>query len=95
MPRPRDYDSVCVKSVLSTAARTEYLVRPNEDVWLIEHDGDEYGPYKNQHEAMFFAIDAAHKLGERGRKTHVRLIDHAGRPLTTWTYGADPYPPFF
>jgi hypothetical protein len=40
-------------------------------------------------------IDAAHKLGERGRKTSVRLIDHAGRAVNTWTYGTDPYPPFF
>jgi hypothetical protein len=93
--RPDDLDSLRVPAILSIATRTEYLVRQRADTWLIEHAGDEYGPYKNRQEAMFFAIDAAHKLGERGRKTSVRLIDHAGRAVNTWTYGTDPYPPFF
>jgi hypothetical protein len=44
---------------------------------------------------MFFAIDAAHKLGELGRNTRVRVTDQAGHPLTTWTYGTDPYPALF
>jgi len=95
MTRPRDHDSVSVQAILSVADRIEYLVRPRGDIWLIEHDGDEYGPYQSRHEAMFFAIDAAHKFGELGRDTHVRLMDEAGRPLTTWTYLTDPYPPFF
>lgn len=93
--RSHDGDSFYLAAVLAAAGRTEYLVRPRADAWLIEHDGDEYGPYKNRHEAMFFAIDAAHKLGERGRHATVRMIDHAGHAMNTWTYGTDPYPPFF
>jgi hypothetical protein len=95
MPRPRDHDSAPTAAILPTAGRIEYLVRPSDDIWLIEHDGDRYGPYKNRREAMFFAIDAAHKLGELGKSTHVRMTDQAGHALTTWTYGTDPYPAFF
>jgi len=47
------------KSETSTVDRVEYVVRPNNDSWMIEHDGDHYGPYKNSREAMYFAIDAA------------------------------------
>jgi hypothetical protein len=43
----------------TSADRIEYVVRQRNDIWLIEHDGGQYGPYKDRHEAMFFAIDAA------------------------------------
>lgn len=83
------------KSETSTTNRVEYVVRPNNDTWMIEHDGDRYGPYKNSREAMFFAIDAARKLGELGKNTFVKMTDHAGHPLTTWNYGVDRYPAIF
>jgi hypothetical protein len=94
MPRSRDHDSA-PEVRLSSAERVEYVVRPSDDIWLIEHDGDRYGPYKNGHEAMFFAVDAAHKLGDLGKSTRVRMTDQAGHPLTTWTYGTDRYPAVF
>ncbi len=75
--------------------RVEYVVRPRDDTWLIEHAGDSYGPYKNRREATFFAIDAASKLGAQGKSTRVKTIDHAGHLLTTWSYGADRYPAVF
>src|SRR6516162_1573432 len=67
----------------------EYIVRPCNDnadseTWLIEHAGGSYGPYKNCREATFFAMDAARKLGARGKSTRVKAIDHAGHLLTTW-----------
>jgi hypothetical protein len=65
------------------------------DAWIIAYDGDEYGPYRTRHEAMFCAVDAAHKLGEQGRDATVRLIDATGRPVAAWTYGEDRYPPVF
>ena len=68
--------------------RAEYYVRPDRAGWIIARDGDEYGPYDSRHEAMFAAVDAAHKLT-------VRLIDAAGRPVAAWTYGTDPFPPVF
>jgi hypothetical protein len=78
----------------------EYVVRPcydvsneaGDDAWLIEHAGGSYGPYKNCREAMFFAIDAARKLGAQGKSTRVKAIDHAGHLLTTWNYGVDGNP---
>jgi hypothetical protein len=86
-----------VPSNLRPAApdRVEYIVRPCDDTWLIEHGGDSYGPYKNSREATFFAIDAARKLGALGKSTRVRTIDHAGHLMTTWNYGADRYPAIF
>jgi hypothetical protein len=95
MPRSHDYDSAPSKAPPATLDRVEYIVRPSDDAWLIEHDGDRYGPYKNSREAMFFAIDAARKLGALGKNTYVKMTDHAGHPLTTWNYGVDRYPVIF
>src|SRR5271163_142780 len=58
MTRSRDYCSTGARADFSTVDRIEYVVRPRGDIWLIERDGDEYGPYKNGREALFFAIDA-------------------------------------
>ena len=100
MPRSSDHDSVQSESLSPTidrvqTDRVQYVVRPSDDSWLIEHDGDRYGPYKNCREAMFFAIDAASKLGALGKSTQVRMTDQAGHPLTTWNYGTDRYPVIF
>ena len=101
MPRSRHHVSAPSEAAVSgetaaaTLERVEYVVRQSDDAWLIEHDGDRYGPYKNYREAMFFAIDAAYKLGARGKNTHVRMTDQAGHPVTTWNYGADRYPAIF
>lgn len=82
------------KSDLLPAApdRIEYIVRPCDDAWLIEHAGASYGPYKNGREAMLFAVDAACKLGALGKKTGVKMIDQSGHLLTTWNYGAGRHP---
>jgi len=92
MPVPCDYDRAPSKAPPATPHRVEYIVRPSDDTWLIEHGGDRYGPYKNSREAMLFAVDAAHKLGALGKKTCVKMTDHAGHALTTWNYGVDRYP---
>lgn len=105
MPLSRNPDAVLSDVVPSDSApsnprpaapdRVEYIVRPRDDTWLIEHAGDSYGPYKNRREAMFFAIDAARKLGAMGKNTRVKTIDHTGNLLTTWNYGADRSPALF
>jgi hypothetical protein len=95
MPPFHHHDSAPSKTASGTAGRVEYVVRPSDDAWLIEHDGDRYGPYKNSREAMLFAIDAARKLGALGKNTYVKLTDHAGHALTTWNYGVDRYPAIF
>ena len=89
MAAPRDHDVAAIPP----AQRVEYLVRPEGDGWIIARNGDEYGPYENRHDAMFFAVDAAHKLGEQGSDATVRLIDAAGQPVAAWTLGTEPYPP--
>ena len=89
MRQSRDRGSRQSEVQPSAAERIEYVVRPSDDTWMIEHDGDRYGPYKNSREAMFFAIDAARKLGALGKDTSVKMTDHAGHPLTTWHYDAD------
>jgi hypothetical protein len=68
-----------------------YVVRHAED-WVIKFDDEEFGPYNSQNEAMLFAIDAAHKLGEQGEKAEVCLMGENGHFRPEWTSG-DPYPP--
>jgi hypothetical protein len=63
-------------------------------VWFIKFDGEEYGPYKTEREAMRLAIDAAHRLGENGEQAQVRSMDESGNARATWTHGQDPYPPW-
>jgi hypothetical protein len=94
MPLPRDYDSAASYPVIPAAQqREEYWVRPSGNAWIIARDGDEYGPYKSRRDAMLFAVDAAHKLGEHGRDAVVRLVDATDRPVAVWVHGEDPYPP--
>lgn len=91
----QSHDPPKSEASIAPVDRIEYIVRQNNDDWMIEHAGDRYGPYKNSREAMLFAIDAAHRLGTLGKKTHVKLTDQAGHPLTTWSYGTDRYPAIF
>ena len=95
MPPSDEPDRVSANASPAMLDRVEYIVRPSDDLWLIEHAGDRYGPYKDSREAMFFAIDAARKLGALGKNTYVKMTDHAGHPLTTWNYGVDRYPAIF
>ena len=93
MPRLHDRDPARVHVVPPAEPYLEYLVQRFEDAWFIVYNGDEFGPYSSSREAMLFAVDVAHKLGERGRDTRVRLMDSTGQPCSSWTYGVDPYPP--
>ena len=67
-----------------------YLVVRQESVWLIKFDGEEYGPYKTEREAIRFAIEAANMLGAQGEQTEVRQIDENGEARFVWRYGRDP-----
>jgi hypothetical protein len=73
--------------------RTRYLVVRQEDVWFIHFDGEQYGSYKTEREAMLFAIEAAHKLGEQGEETQVLMLDENGEARPAWTFGRDAFPP--
>jgi hypothetical protein len=71
----------------------KYFVVAHADTWVIKFDDEEYGPYKSKSEAMLFAIDAAHKLGELGDDSQVLLMGENGHARAEWTHGQDPYPP--
>jgi hypothetical protein len=88
--KARSANAQALQSTLPPAAadRVEYVVRPSDDTWLIDHAGASYGPYKNGREAMLFAVDAARKLGAQGKNTGVKMIDSAGHLLTTWNCDA-------
>jgi len=70
-----------------------YLIVRHGEVWLIKFEGEEYGPYATEREAMLFAVDAAHKLGEQGEQSQVLKVDENGELRAVWTYGNEPYPP--
>jgi hypothetical protein len=93
MPRPQLHNDTLAPAVVPGHPHTRYIVVRQDDVWFIKFDGDEYGPYKTDREAMLFAIDAAHNLGNSGEDTQVLLMDENGNLLAAWTHGKDPYPP--
>jgi hypothetical protein len=82
-----------VPGFFAGARRAQYLVVRQDDRWIITFDGKEYGPYASEREAMLFAIDAAHTLGEQGAMTHVLLMDESGAVRAEWMHGKDSYPP--
>ena len=93
MPRPLIDDQARVSAIVPGLARACYLVVRQEGVWFIKFDGEEFGPYQSEREAMLFAVDAAQKLGEQGDETQVLRLEEDGEVRPAWTYGLDPYPP--
>ncbi len=70
-----------------------YFVIQHGDDWTIRFHDEEFGPYRSRHEAMLFAVDAAHKLGRNGEVSEVCLMGDDGHFRPEWRYGSDPYPP--
>jgi hypothetical protein len=93
MPRPVMHDNLPLAALGPGTQRKRYFVMRREDVWFIVFDNEEFGPYKSEREALLFAIDAAHKLGEQGEETQVLRVDETGEASPVWTFGLDPYPP--
>jgi hypothetical protein len=79
--------------VPSALSHTRYIVVRQGDLWCIKFDGEEYGPYNSEREAMLFAIEAAHTLARHGEPTQVLVLDEGGETHPQWTSGRDPYPP--
>jgi len=88
MPRPLEEGT----AINSGAAHRRYLLMRRQDLWFIAFEGEEFGPYQNEREAMLFAVDAAHQFGEQGEETQVLRVDKKGEARPVWTYGLDPYP---
>ena len=66
-----------------------YFIVHDQDDWLIKYDGEEYGPYKTQDEAMLFAIEAAKKLGAYGEIAEVCLMGEGGHFAPQWIASRD------
>ena len=92
MSDPRTYESP-EPGFLPSSPRARYMVVGGEGSWLIQFDGEEFGPYRTEREAMLFAIDAAYNLGEQGADAQVVVMDDHGQPRSVWTYGEDRFPP--
>ena len=91
MPRPQLHNDTLAPAVIPGHPHTRYIVVRQDDVGFIKFDGDEYGPYKTEREALLFAIDAAHNLGDSGEDTQVLLMAENGNLLAAWIHGKDPY----
>lgn len=74
-------------------ARLHYFVVLHEGHWKINYEGQHYGSYLTQREAIHAAVQSAHNAGQKGHDAQVLVqgTDHKFR--TEWTYGHDPYPP--
>ena len=92
MPRTHTDDHAKVSVQVPGASYRQYLVVRDNGAWHITFDGDEYGPYASEREAMLFAIDAAHTLGQQGQFTQVLRLDENGDRQRIWTSGQDAYP---
>jgi hypothetical protein len=91
MARPRLEDSPRSRMYIPVP-RARYEVTFGSDGWLIRYDGEEYGPYLSERQALLFAIEAAHKLGLRGENAEVLATDATGQSRTAWALG-DRFPP--
>ena len=92
MSRPQFADRTPVQPFFPGRVRTRYWVVRQQNGWFIQFDGDEYGPYKSEREALLFAVDAANKLGEQGEDTEVLMLDETGDERCAWMSGQDPFP---
>ena len=92
MPRPLERNAP-IAAILRTEPSRPYFVLRRQDRWFIAFGDEEFGPYQSEREALLFAIDAAHGLGEKGEETQVLALDERGSTQPVWTYGIDTYPP--
>lgn len=67
MARPQIHDDARVAAFVLGASRTRYLVMRQEDVWFITFNGEEFGPYQSERQAMLFATDADISSGNSAR----------------------------
>jgi hypothetical protein len=91
MPELDPYTDALTPAVAPCFSYTRYFVVPQDDQWFIKFEGDEFGPYRTEREALLFAIDAAHKLGAQSQPTQVLVADRAGEPQPAWTFGQNPH----
>ncbi|MPZ41207.1 MAG: DUF2188 domain-containing protein [Rhizobiales bacterium] len=93
MARPQLRDHGSVQPILPAQPRKLYWIERQADLWVIRFDGQDFGPYKSDQEALLFAVDAAKKLHEQGEDTQVLVMDETGDIRAAWTSEQDAYPP--
>jgi hypothetical protein len=81
-----DGKSALQEEAMSTS---QYYVVGNNDVWMIQFKGTENGQHKSSNEAILFAIATAQKLGMRGERAHVCVLDGDGRLRCKWSYNRE------
>jgi hypothetical protein len=74
-------------------ARAQYVVVNKGGQWMIAFNGEHYGPYSTQRDAIRIAVDVAHESGKNGHDAQVLIQGMDNKFRTEWTYGHDPYPP--
>ena len=69
-----------------------YYIVGNNDVWMIQFKDSENGQYRSSNDAISFAIAVAQKLGMRGERAHVCMLDDDARLRCKWSYNRDRHP---
>jgi Uncharacterized protein conserved in bacteria (DUF2188) len=73
--------------------RRQYFVVLHEGKWKITFEGQRYGPYRTQEEAIDIAREWARQSAAQGHPSQVLVQGRDGQFRVEWTYGDDPYPP--
>ena len=74
-------------------ARAQYFVTLHEGEWKISFNGEHYGPYRTQQDAIEAARNAAKSTYDKGGTSQVLIQGKDNKFRTEWTYGDDPSPP--
>jgi hypothetical protein len=80
MPR----SSILRRCAEPDAALRRYIVTRRQAAWLILFDGQAFGPYRSEREALLFAVDAACKLARQGEQSEVLRNDETGAQRVVW-----------
>lgn len=70
-------------------AREQYFIIVENNEWKISFNGEHYGPYPNQQQAVEAAIDAAYAMGEIGINAQVLTQDGDDKFQSKWLYEKD------
>jgi hypothetical protein len=81
----RDGKSVLQKQTMSNS---RYCVVGNNDVWMIQFQDTENDQYTSSNKVASLAIAAAQKLGMRGERAHVCVLDDDGGFRCKWSYSS-------
>ena len=72
-----------------TMSDRRYYIVGNNDMWVIQFKDAEKGQFRSSDDATSFAIATAQRLGMRGERAHVCLLDDDGRLRCKWSYNRD------